>query len=318
MDRLVKSISVVTPCYNEEQTIERCVLEVAKVIREGFPSVSFEHILIDNASTDRTVEIARGFCQEHHHVRTIVNAQNYGVERSFLHAFVEATGDVVIPILCDLQTPPDLIPQLVEEWSGGADIVIAQRVGASTKSLLSPLRRVFYWLMDRTSRVDLPRGFMGFGLYDQSVVVALRGHEDNNPFFRGLVAEMGLKRSIVRYQENPRLAGTSKHRFASLFETATNALVTYSTFPLYMVLTLGTFFALVGLSAAVVYFILKVMNWSTFSAGIAPTLIVVLIFGSVQLISIGIVGLYADSILRNVRPRVPLREKERINWKPQS
>lgn len=312
--RKLTSISIVTPCFNEQETVVTCIEAVADAINRSFSGVNFEHIFIDNCSHDATAELIRSEISRHQHVRLIVNSQNYGVERSFLHAFCQSSGDVVIPILCDMQTPPDLIPLLVDKWLEGADLVIAQRRSSVLNSRLQPLRRFFYLLMKRLARVDFPEGFMGFGLYDKVVVQLLQTYDDANPLFRGIISELGLSRAYVDYDDQPRTAGVSKHKFGSLFQTATNALVSYSTVPLYSVITIGLVLALVGLCGAVAYLILKLLNWSSFDAGAIPTLLVVLIFGAVQLVSIGIVGLYVDAILRHVKPHVSIVEKTRDNW----
>ncbi len=312
--RKVDSISIVTPTYNEEDNVMRCISVVRETLRKEFPGVPYEHIFADNSSTDSTVDLLKSESSKDKSIRVIVNARNVGVERSFYHAIKQSRGQVTIPILCDLQTPPDVIPALVREWKAGHDIVMAVRTSTEQRTLISAFRRFFYWLLNKTSRVRIPAGFMGFGLYDASVVRLFQSHHDELPFFRAIVAEFGPSPAIVEYREARRVAGVSKHRFRSLFETATSVLITYSTLPLYLLIFLGLTCALIGLLAAVTYSVLKITNWSNFDAGAAPTLIVVLIFGAIQFLSLGIVGLYADVILRRVRPPIPLIEKSRINF----
>jgi len=314
----VPLLSVVSGCFNEVENVEDLCSQVAAVIdglppRNGEP-YTHEHILIDNASTDGTVEVLRRICAEDTRVRVIVNTRNFGHIRSPYHALLQARGEAVIGLASDLQDPPGMIPQLVARWEAGYKVVVGVKEESLEKRSLFFVRGLFYKLIDRLSEVPLVRNFTGFGLYDRIVIDKLREVDDPYPYFRGLICDLGYARAEIPYAQPARKRGITKNNFYTLYDLAMLGITNHSKVPLRLAAMAGFALSIVALLVAVVYLILKLAMWSTFNLGLAPLVIGVYFFGSVQLFFIGILGEYIGSIHTQVYHRPLVIEKERINF----
>jgi len=309
-----RKISIVTPCYNEEAGIAECYEQVRAVFEGALPQYDYEHLFIDNCSEDRTVAILKEIARRDRRVKIIVNARNFGHYRSPHYAILQTTGDAVVGILADLQTPPELIPAFVQKWEAGYKMVVAVRRGLHEGIALRLARRLFYELIARMSHVEQIKHFMGFGLYDRSVVEILRGLHEPDPYFRGLVAEIGFDKALVEYDQPARKHGKSRNDFFVLFEYAMLGLTTYSKVPLRLMTFTGLIIAAISLLVGFGYLVAKLLFWNTFTTGIAPILIATFFFAAIQLLALGLVGEYIGLILQYVR-RFPLViEKERVNF----
>ena len=310
----MKTLSIVTPCYNEEGGIADCYEAVRRVMAGRLAHLAYEHIFIDNDSKDRTVEILRGLAARDPRVRIIVNARNFGPARSPHHAMLEAGGDAVIPVLADLQTPPELIPEMVELWAHGYRIVVAQRRRSAEPRVSRLVRAAFYRMMRSLSRIEQIPNFMGFGLYDRVVMDALRGLNEPEPYFRGLVSEIGFKRAIVEYDQPERVHGASKNSFLDLIDYAILAVTSYSRAPLRLMTLGGLAVAALSFCIGMGYLVAKLMFWNSLPLGVAPVLIAVFFLGAAQICALGVVGEYVGLLLSYAR-RFPLViERERINF----
>ncbi len=307
-------LSIVTPCYNEEAGIVACYEGVRATMEAELPDIEYEHIFIDNASQDATVERLRTVAARDARVKVIVNARNFGPARSPFHAFRQTTGDAVIPMMADLQTPPSLIPQMVRLWRGGAKVVIAVKKPMPEGLALRASRAIFYGLMKRLSKVEQVPHYMGYGLYDRCVVDALRGLNEPEPYFRGLVMEVGFTRAFIEYEQPPRRHGRSSYNFFSLADYALVGLSSYSRAPLRLMTFLGFAVSMLSFLAGLVYLAIKLMFWYSLPVGIAPVLIAVFFLGSIQLFALGVVGEYIGLLLNYARNFPLVIEKERINF----
>lgn len=316
-------ISIVTACFNEEENVE----EIARQVRDAVESLpprsrpdgsteaySYEHLFIDNASSDRTVEILRGICAADPRVKVIVNTRNFGHIRSPFHGLLAARGDAVISIVADLQDPPEMIHDFVAQWEAGYKVVVGVKKESLERRSMFFVRGMFYRLIDRLSEVPLIRNFTGFGLYDREVMDTLRDIDDPYPYFRGLICDLGYARVEIPYSQPARRRGITKNHFYSLYDMAMLGITNHSKVPLRLAAMAGFALSLVALLVAVVYLILKLTMWSTFNLGLAPLVIGVYFFGSVQLFFIGILGEYIGSIHTQVYHRPLVIEKERINF----
>lgn len=307
-------ISIVTPCFNEEAGIQRCIESVKSCLESFAPIIDYEHIVIDNCSTDNTLKILESIVKEYPRLRVIASAQNVGAEKSFIHALMQCNGDAAIPILADLQTPVSTVPLLIDHWIEGSRIVVAVKSDVKPSSALDRIRTMFYSILFVATRGSSLRNFIGFGIFDRDVIEIIRLRDDKNPFFRMLVLDLGVPYKTITYVQPDRVDGRSSHSKFDLVQQAIRGLVTYSNVIIFQIIIFGFVMAFISLVMAVVYLFLKLRNWSDFEAGTAPTLIAALLLGAVQLISIGVVGLYADVTLRNVRSPNRVRELKRINW----
>ncbi len=309
-----KKISILTPCYNEEAGIAECYERVREVFARDLAGYDYEHLFIDNCSLDRTVAILKEIAARDRRVKIIVNSRNFGLSRSPHHGMLQTSGDAVVGVLADLQTPPDLIPDFVKRWEQGYNMVIAVRREMHEGFLLRLIRKAFYELIARVSHIEQIKNFTGYGLYDRSIVEIVRRLNEPDPYFRGIVSEIGFDKTFIEYEQPPRKHGKSRHSFFDLFELAMVGLTTYSKAPLRLMTFAGVIIAAASLLSGASYLIAKLLFWNTFSAGIAPILIATLFFAAVQLIALGLIGEYVGLLLQYAR-RFPLViEKERINF----
>ena len=309
----MKLVSVVTACYNERENVE----ELHRRVREVFaalPQYGFEHIFIDNASTDGTPEILRLMAAAHPNVKVILNARNFGHIRSPFHALLQAQGDAVISLVADLQDPPGMMADFLRKWEEGYKIVVGVKKSSAESVLMFMVRKFYYRLISRLSDVRQIRNFTGFGLYDKRVIEELRKLNDPYPYFRGLIAEIGFEVARLEYDQPARSGGVTKNNFYTLYDMAMLGITNHSRVPLRLAAFLGFALALLSLAVAAVYFIYKLVFWYSFTVGMAPLVIGLFFFSSVQLFFIGIIGEYIGEILTQVQRRPLVVEKERINF----
>ena len=309
----MKTLSIVTPCYNEEGGIAACYAAVRRVMQTELAAYAYEHIFIDNSSNDRTVEILRDLAACDPSVRLILNARNFGPDRSPYHAMLQAGGDAVIPVLADLQTPPDRVPEMVRLWEAGSKVVIAVRRRSAESALSQAMRSGFYRVMAAVSKVEQVRNFIGFGLYDRQVMDVFRSLNEPEPYFRGLLSEIGFERAVITYDQPPRLTGKSSYRFFDLLDTAILAITSFSRAPLRLMTLGGLVVGGGSMLMGMAYLIAKLLFWRSLPVGMAPVLISVFFLGAVQIFALGVVGEYVGLLLSYTR-RFPLVvEKERVN-----
>lgn len=308
-----KRICVMAPCFNEEGNI----LVLFERIESAFrlvPQVDWELLLIDNASTDRSVAVAKNLAASDRRVKLIVNERNFGHIRSPLHAFLQASGDAVIVMVSDLQDPPELIPEFVRYWEQGFKVVTGIKPRSEETVLMFLARRLYYRGIGRIADVPLIENFTGFGLYDREVVEQVRATGDRYPYFRGLIADLGYARAEVPFVQPRRVRGVTKNNFYSLYDTAMLGMTSHSKVPLRLATMAGFALSLISLLVAVGYLVAKLAFWNSFSVGIAPLVIGVFFFASVQLFFVGILGEYIGAIHTQVHKRPLVIEKERVNF----
>ena len=233
-----KLVTIVTPCFNEEfnvREVHRRLLEVAA----GLPEYRFVHLFIDNASTDRTVDILREMAAEDKTVKVIVNARNVGGARSGMHAFLQAEGVAVGALFADLQDPPELFVEMIREWEKGFPIVAAIKNTSDENGLMYRVRTAYYRLVAHLTNVRIIEHFTGFGLYDRSVVEKIRNeYRDPYPYFRGIIAELGLPVAKVFYNQKRRERGITKNNFYTLYDFAMLGITNLSKVPLRVVMAM--------------------------------------------------------------------------------
>ena len=309
-----KLITIITPCYNEVlnlREIHRRVMAMAVEI----PAYRFEHLFIDNASKDGTVDLLRELAAEDSSVKVILNARNVGADRSGMHAFLQAKGDAIGSVSADLQDPPELFAEMIREWEKGFPIVAAIKNSSDENGLMYRVRTAYYRLVARLTNVQIMEHFTGFGLYDRSVVEQIRNNfRDPYPYFRGIIAELGLPVAKVFYNQKRRERGVTKNNFYALYDLAMLGITNLSKVPLRLVIFCGFLSALVSFVVGIFYLIYKLMFWQSFTLGLAPIVLGLFFLGSVQLIALGIIGEYVGSIHTIVLKRPLVTEKERINF----
>jgi len=313
----MKGISVVTPCYNEELNVAE-VYQRVKAVFEPLTQYHYEHIFIDNASRDNTLGVLRLLASQDRRVKVIVNARNFGHLRSPMHAMLQASGDAVILLFSDLQDPPELLTQMIGHWENGTPVVLAIKQTSDENGLMFWLRTRYYELVNRLAELETYQNFTGFGLYDRKVMDIIRTFNDPYPYFRGMIAEIGLPNVKLIYNQKRRMRGITKNNFYTLYDLAMLGITNFSKVPLRLLTILGFACSLLSILFSAIYFFYKLLFWNNFSVGIAPLVIGIFFFGSVQLLFIGILGEYIGAIHTQVLRRPLVIERERINFCPDS
>ncbi|HTS61512.1 MAG TPA: glycosyltransferase family 2 protein [Candidatus Acidoferrales bacterium] len=307
-------LSIVAGSYNEEENVRELWERVSRVMADLLPGYTWELIVIDNASTDRTMEVLREICREDKRVKVILNNRNFGHIRSGYHAFLQARGDAVIAIASDLEDPPEMIPEFVRRWEQGYKIVLAQKTGGDEFPLFRLVRKVYYDLVTRLSDIPLVKDVTGFGLYDRRVVEDIRNIADPYPYFRGLICDLGYERALIPFHKPVRKRGITSNNFYTLYDLAMLGITNHSKVPLRLAVFAGCAVGALSLLVGFSYLIYKLLYWDRFQAGSAPIVLGIFFLGAVQLFFIGILGEYIGSIHTQVLRRPPVIEKERINF----
>lgn len=309
----MKNISVVSACLNEAGNIEELVSRIDKAM-SSLPQYNYEIVIIDNSSTDGTQEALRKLAAITPRLKVILNARNFGHIRSPFHGILQGSGDAVIFLASDLQEPPELIPDFVKKWEEGAKAVVGIKDSSDESPLFFAARRMYYRLVEGLADVRTIQNFTGFGLYDRAIIQYCRSLGDPYPYFRGLIAEIGLPVERVSYHQPLRTRGFTKNNLYTLYDMGMLGITNFSKVPLRLAAMLGFATALLSLFVAIGYLVYKLLFWQNFAVGTAPMVIGLFFFASVQLFFIGILGEYIGAIHTQVLKRPLVVEKERINF----
>ena len=310
----MKKISVMIPCYNEEDNVRPICDAVKKILKEELSEYDYEILFIDNKSKDRTRKFLRELCAEDKHIKAIFNIQNFGQFNSPYYGLCQTTGDCTILLCADFQDPVELIPRMVHEWENGHRVVSMIKTSSQEFRLMYWLRSIYYKTIRKMSQVEQIEHFTGFGLYDRSFIEILRGLKDPTPFLRGIVAEYAPDRLEIPYEQKKRRAGKTSNNFFSLFDAAMLSFTSYTKGGLRFATFGGFLISGISFLIALFYLIQKLLYWDKFVAGNAPILIGVFFLGGIQMFFIGLLGEYIMSINTRIIHRPLVIEEERINF----
>jgi len=308
----MKKISILTPTYNEKDNIQL----LHKSIKEIFSKLNYdyEHIVIDNNSSDGTIQLLRDICKTDEKFKVIINNKNYGHLASPFYGMMQANGDAVIILSSDFQDPIDLIPQLLEIWEKGHQVILNQKITSDESFIMNKLRKLYYKLLSSTANIKLPENTTGSGLYDRKVVNLLKTIKDPIPYLRGLVAELEGDIQFLKFNQPKRKSGKSKNNFYTLLDLALLGFVKHSKLPLRIMIIFGFFLSFLSILVSITFFIYKILFWNNFDLGVAPIIIGLFFISAVQMILIGFLGEYVSVTLSHVRNIPLVIEKERINF----
>lgn len=310
----MKTISIVTPTFNEEENVEILYEKVKKVFEKKLSNYNYEHIFIDNDSSDNTVSLLKQIAKKDKRVKIIINSRNFGHIRSPFYGLLQAKGDAVISLVADLQDPPEMIIDFVKKWEEGYETVIAIKKSSAEKKIMYKIRELYYNILSSLSEVEVFKNFTGFGLYDQKVIHALTQMNDPYPFARSMISEVGFKIAKIEYDQPVRVRGVTKNNFYTLYDIAILGIISNSKIPLRMAIFVGVLFGFLSVLVGIGYFIAKLLYWDSMTLGMAPLLILTSFMFSVMLFFIGIIGEYIGAIYTQVLKRPLVFEKERINF----
>ena len=305
-------ISIVTPTFNEEQNIKKLCSDIKNEMEKL--NIEYEHIVIDNASTDKTIDIIKEICETDKKVKVIINAKNYGHIKSPVYGLMQCKGEACILMASDFQDPVNLITQYIEKWENGSKIVLGEKITSDENSFVFGIRRLFYKFLNRISDTDLTMNTTGSGIFDRSIIEKLKKINDPYPYFRGLISELGEEISTIQFNQPKREFGNTKNNFYTLYDIGMLGVVKHSKMPLRIMILLGFLFSAISLCIALFYLIYKLLFWNSFEVGIAPLIIGIFGFASLQILLLGIIGEYVSVVLTHLRNMPLVEEKERINF----
>lgn len=311
-----KTISIMIPCYNEEENARPIYEAVRDELISSCPDYDYEILFIDNKSKDRTRQIIEQICAEDKHVKAIFNTKNFGQFNSPYYGIINTSGDCTITICADFQDPVEMIPKFVHEWEQGYKVVIGRKTRSQENGLVYFLRGCYYKIIRKMSSVEMIEQFTGFGLYDRSFVQTLRDLKDPTPFIRGIVAELGPERKEIEYTQPQRRAGKTHNNWYSLFDAAMLSFTSYTKVGMRVAEFVGFGIAALSFLIGTIYLVAKLINWNGFTAGYAPTMIAVFFMGGVQLAFMGFIGEYIMAMNTRIMNRPLVVEEKRINFEP--
>lgn len=313
----MKTITIVSPCYNEEDNVAACHQTVKEIFDRELPGYKRQHIFVDNCSTDATVEVLKDIAETDPSVSIVVNARNFGVFRSTFNGLRYATGDATLVMLpVDLQDPPELIPEFVQLWESGYDIVAGARSNRQEGFILRKVRWLFYRIVNRLSDFEISPDVGEFQLVDRKVLDAVLAHNDHYPYIRGILASVGFKKIIKPYVWKARKRGVTKHNLPMLIDQALNGIFSFTRAPMRFCTFVGVTIAALCLLFVLVSLILYVTTDSGAPRGTTTMILALFFFSGVQLFFIGMLGEYVTSIHSQVRSGPLVIERERVNAEP--
>ena len=309
-----KKISIMVPCYNEEENVVPLSEAVIETLERDLPEYDYELLFIDNCSKDRTREKLILLCSKNKKIKAIFNTKNFGQFNSPYYGLCQTTGDCTICLCADFQDPIDMIPKFVHEWENGYKIVCGIKTSSKENKIMYFLRSMYYKAIKKMSEVEQIEHFTGFGLYDKSFIQVLRDLNDPTPFLRGIVAELGPERKDIEYEQQQRRAGKTSNNWYRLYDAAMLSFTSYTKIGLRLATFLGFGMSAVSIVVAIIYFVLKLLHWQDFPAGMTPVLLGVFVMGSMQLFFIGLLGEYIMNMNARLMNRPLVIEQERINF----
>ena len=298
----LQKISIVVPCFNEEQTLPELVHQVEAVFVDG--PQDWNLILVDDGSSDNTAAVIEELAGKHDRVRGVLFSRNFGKEPAMLAGLTYADGDATLIMDADLQHPPRLIPKLIQTMEDeGVDQVVALRNRDGDSKLRTAFSRMYYRLSNKMmEEVELVDGAGDFRLLSRRAVETLLALDERSRFSKGLFSWIGYPTSYVKYENEQRIAGASSWSLKSLFNYGWDGIVSFNAKPLRMVAGLGGF--MFGL--ALVYLIWLIVNWSIYGVqtpGYVTTIAAIIAFSGIQLLALGVIGEYVGRIYREVKHR---------------
>lgn len=308
-------ISVITGVYNEELTVVEVYETIKKTFKELADKYDYEHIFMDNCSTDKTLQILREIAAKDKKIKVISYSKNFGPIKSEFIGYKYSSGRAVIDFEANLKDPAELIPVFIKYWEEGYEVVYGVRNKTQDNFFMLFMRKLFYKIADTLSNEPLPQNAGGFRLVDRKVVDELVKIDDFKPYVRGLISSIGFKQIGINYERKARPRGRSKSNLGYLVDFAINAFISYSVVPIRFCTYLGGALAAVSILLSIVYALMKLFMTNIQPPGIATVVVLILFFSGIQLFFLGVIGEYIGAIHSQVRrkPFVVIKEKININ-----
>lgn len=306
-------ISVVVPCFNEEEVLGKTLVELER-FAAGLHSYEVEFFFVDDGSRDATLEILSDAADRNRFIRVISFSRNFGHQIAVTAGIDAASGDAVALIDADLQDPPEVLAEMIKHWEDGVDVVYAVRESREGESAFKvATARWFYRLLNRLSETPVPLDTGDFRLMDRRVIDELKKMPERHRFVRGMVAWVGYRQMALPYHRKTRAAGTSKYPLRKMLRFATDGILSFSSKPLQISTSMGLLAAGLAMIGIIYAIVLRVMT-NTWVEGWTALMIAVLFLGGVQLISLGIIGEYVGRIYEEAKRRPLYIVRQRIGF----
>lgn len=309
-----KTISIMVPTYNEEENVFLMYEALKNIFQKELKKYDYEILFIDNKSLDKTRTLIREICAKDKNVKAIFNAQNFGQFNSPYYGLISTTGDCTISVAADFQDPVEMIPKFVKEWENGYKIVIGIKNKSEESKIVYALRSLYYKMIKKFSEVEQIEHFTGFGLYDKDFIEVLKNLDDPDPYLRGIVAELGFERKEIPFTQPKRQRGKSSNNWYRLYDAAMLGITSYTKIGLRLATIVGFMISFLSVFVALIYLVLKLCNWNSFQAGIAPIIIGVFLLGGMQIFFIGFLGEYILNINQRIMHRPLVVVEEKLNF----
>jgi glycosyltransferase involved in cell wall biosynthesis len=307
-----KFLSIVTPTYNEEGNIKELCYKISEEMKKT--SYDYEHIVIDNSSTDATIDILKELAVNDKKLKIIINSRNFGHIKSPIHGLMQANGEAIILMSSDFQDPPELISRYIKEWEKGFDVVLAQKETSDENIFKYFFKNIFYKFINKISETSLMLNTTGAGLFDKKIINEIRKIDDPYPYFRGLLSEITSNIKLIKFHQPKRSSGTTKNNFYTLYDIGILGIIKHSKIPLRIMTFVGFCTSLISIFIAFFYLVKKLLLWESFDLGLAPLVIGLFGIASIQIFLLGFIGEYVMNILVQARKLPLVIEKERINF----
>ena len=307
-----KLISIVTPTFNEELNIERLCKSVSNEMSNL--NYDYEHIIIDNNSTDKTIVILRKIASNDGKIKVILNTRNFGHLKSPVHGLLQSSGAAVILMSADFQDPPEMISKYIAEWENGYEVVLGQKDTSEENFFKHFTKKIFYKFIQLISEVPLMVNTTGAGIFDKKIIQQIKTINDPYPYFRGLLSEITSNIKLIKFHQPSRSEGKTKNNFYSLYDIGILGIIKHSKIPLRIMTFIGFCTSLMSIFVALYYLVKKILYWQSFDLGTAPLVIGLFLIASVQIFLLGFIGEYVMNILLQTRKLPLVIEKERINF----
>lgn len=306
-------LSVVVPCLDEEAVVAKTHRRLATTL-EQVPGVDFEIVYVDDGSRDATLDLLRGLQRADGRVRVLALSRNFGQQMALTAGLAEAAGDAVVVIDADLQDPPEVIPEMLERWRRGADVVYGVRVGREGETAFKRwTAKVFYRLQARVSDISIPLDTGDFRLMDRKVVDAFCAMPERDRILRGMVSWFGFRQEPVHYQRSARADGETKYSAGMMLHLAVDSILSFSSAPLRLAIWLGLLAAGLALSGIACLLAIRLFT-DVWVSGWAALFVAILFLGGMQLVVIGVLGEYLARIYGEVKHRPLYLVKERLGF----
>ncbi len=301
-------ISILVPCYNEQDNIPVLITQLEEVLQ---PISAFEIILINDGSTDFSLKIIKELVLTHPHLKFLSFSKNFGHQNAIKAGLDHALGDAIIMMDSDLQHPPKIIPQMIQKWKEGFDIVYTKRKDTQQTTFSKKITaKLFYKLVNALSDTKIEENTADFRLVDRKVADIMKNLKENDLFWRGLIFWLGFKSFKIDYEAQDRFSGTTKYSFGKMFSFALKGITSFSVKPLRIAIFSGIFFSMIALLYGV-YAVYIYLHSAEVIPGWTSTLVSVLFIGGIQLITLGIIGEYLGKLFiqSKNRPHYIIQEK---------